>query len=522
MQPLFSVQQSRGLDDYAINKLNYPSLLLMENAANSIFTKIVKYNPELGPSDRIGIICGKGNNAGDGFALARICVAKGVAVQLLCLYDESELSPDSFTNFNILKALESKILNIKRFTSVKDLSIFKDCTIIVDAILGTGAQGPLVEPLKSIVEKLNSMEAFKVAADVPTGLNADTGFGDTVFEADLTVSLGTLKRGLFIGRGYEYAGIVELGFIGVDYDWVSYRFTDFLIEKHDIPYIFPVKKKTVNKYSAGKVLTIGGSGRYVGAAEFTAFSAMKVGAGASVLAVPASVKNNFNRFPELVLQPYPDNDYPWLSADAVDSLEKSIEWADVIAVGPGLGREEDTIEAVVYLLSKFTSKVFVIDADALFALSKAGVKKLMLKNSILTPHPGEFELLSGVPLSELEQDLLRAGRQFTKSFGPCLVLKNPKTIMFTPSGEAFVNNVGNQGLAKFGSGDVLTGIIAGVAAQKTNPRFANMDLGVAVLASIYLHGFAGDLLREKSTEYGFTATDIIKILPKAIKKLVKE
>lgn len=521
MKPLFSVQQSRELDKFAVTKLNYPSILLMENAAIGLFLVIHRHNPDLLLRDKIGIVCGKGNNGGDGFALARQFLAKGVNVSLLHLYDENELTPDAATNFSILKALNSKQLTLKKFTSIKDLGIFRDSRIIVDAILGTGCAGPLAEPVKSIVEKLNLFDAYKVAADVPTGLNADTGYGETVFNADLTVSMGSLKRGLFIGKGYEFCGIVEYASIGVNPEWLEADTYDFLIEEDDFSCSMPVKKKTVNKYTAGKVLTIGGSGRYFGAGEMTAFSALRVGAGASVLAVPESIRDNFLRFAELVLEPYPDNDFPYFSADAVTAMKKRIQWADIIAVGPGLGREDETIEAVIYLINRHPGKCFVIDADALFAISKAGYNKVNLRNSILTPHLGEFELLSGIPISELQKDLLKAGREFAMKTKSTLILKSAKTIHFTPDGEGFINLAGNPGLAKFGTGDVLTGVIAGLGAQTKNPIIDSRDLSLSILSAVYLHSYAADCLMKKYTEFGYTATDLMNYLPIAIRKLTK-
>lgn len=512
--------QSRELDNFAVSKLNYPSILLMENAALNLMSLILRSVEGLTRRDKIGIVCGKGNNGGDGFALARQMVSRGMNVCILHLYDEKEFTPDAAVNFSILKSLNSKLLTLKKFTSIKDLAVLRDSRVIVDAILGTGTIGPLAEPLKSIVEKLNTYPAFKVAADVPTGLNADTGYGETIFKADLTVSMGSLKRGLFIGKGYEFCGNVEYASIGVDPDWMETDTDDFIIEREDFIDSMPVKKKTINKYTAGKVLTIGGSGKYFGAGELTAFSALRVGAGASVLAVPESIRNNFLRYPELVIEPYPDNDFPYLSADAVVALRKRIQWADIIAVGPGLGREEETIEAVIYLINQHPGKSFVIDADALFAISKAGFQKVNLRNSVLTPHLGEFELLSGIPLSELQKDLLKYGRDFAVKTESTLILKSAKTIHFSPYGEGFINLAGNPGLAKFGSGDVLTGVIAGLGAQTRNPVLDNRDLFLSILSAVYLHSFAADCLMKKYTEFGYTATDLINYLPKGIKKLL--
>lgn len=522
MKPLFSVRQSRELDNFAVSKLHYPSILLMENASFNLLSLILKYNRDLTSRDKIGIVCGKGNNGGDGFALARQLVSQGMNVCLLHIYDEREFTHDSAINFTILKSLNSKLLTLKKFTSIKDLAILRDSRIIVDAILGTGTVGPLAEPLKSIVEKLNTFPAFKVAADVPTGLNADSGYGETIFEADLTVSMGSFKRGLFIGKGHEFCGTVAYASIGVDPEWLDAETDDFLVEMRDFNFSMPIKKKTVNKYTAGKVLTIGGSGKYFGAGEMTAFSALRVGAGASVLAIPQSIRNNFLRYPELVIEPYPDNDFPYLSADAVVALRKRIQWADIIAVGPGLGREDETIEAVVYLINQHPEKCFVIDADALFAISKVGYNKVNLRNSILTPHLGEFELLSGIPLSELQKDLLQSGREFALKTKSTLILKSAKTIHFTPDGAGFINLAGNPGLAKFGTGDVLTGVIAGLGAQTRNPVIDNRELFLSILSAVYLHSFAADCLMKKYTEFGYTATDLMNYLPKAIKKLMED
>ncbi|MBT8378567.1 MAG: NAD(P)H-hydrate dehydratase [Ignavibacteria bacterium] len=515
MIPLYTTDQIRKTDEYAIDKLGIPGIVLMENASREIF-RIIKEKTEHLSFNSIGFICGKGNNGGDGFAAARHFANAGYEVTLIYLSSESDFSPDCKFNYSVIKklALLSKTIKLHRYKSSSSLSALKSCDIICDALLGSGTKGSLREPYFSIIKKLNRLKKIKVAIDIPTGLNADTGFAEVSFEADFTITLGELKRGLFFENGYLNAGEIEKGGIGIpDSFYTKHTNTDFLIEPEDALNGLPEKQKNIHKYSAGKVFTIAGSGSLPGAAVLSATSALKIGAGASILAFPNSVRSFVHKkLGEVVVQGYNDENSEFLKDINILELDKRIRWADVIAVGPGLGRDASTQKAVINLLKNFKPKRVVIDADGIFALGKGTYKKLNLNNCVITPHHAEFANLIGISTAKLKEDLLKHGKNFVKRTGAYLVLKGAPTIIFTPVGEALINTTGNPSLAKFGTGDVLTGFIAGLLAQQT-------DIEKAVLSAVYLHSLSADLLVSQRSQYDILARDILNHIPKTIKFL---
>ena len=516
MIPLYSAEQVRGADNYAINKLKIHGIALMENASRSIYHFITTEFPELDSTNPIGIVCGKGNNGGDGFALARHFINDGFNVKVISIGSESVLKGDALINYKILKNLIKQFPNSKLVTykSRRDINSLAECSLIVDAMLGTGAKGKLGEPYRSIVTLINKFNSLKVAIDLPTGLDIDTATGDVIFEADLTVTLAELKRGLFYGKGYVNSGEIVKGYIGIGDEYFdSLSVNDYLIEPEDAYFALPTRSLDAHKYSAGKVLVIAGSGMLPGASFFTTNSALVSGAGAAILAFPESIKLSAHvKLNGAVVHPYEDNFSEILSTENIQELDQRIKWADVIAIGPGLGRQIETQQAVVEILKKYSNKKFVIDADAIFALGDNVYKKLNLSNKIMTPHYKEFADLIGIELDELYSDVINVGKKFVKQTHAYLVLKGAPTIIFTPSGEVFMNSSGNPGMAKFGSGDVLTGMLAGLLSQ-------NNDIENTIISGVYLHGLSADLLLESKTELGINASDIMENLPYAIKFL---
>jgi len=513
MIPLYNTSHIRNLDSFAIKRLRVPGVVLMENASLGIYNSILEKITGL---RTIGIVCGKGNNGGDGFAVARHFSNAGYGVNVISLGSINEMTDDCKVNFEILRelAVRRKNLNIKYFRSLKDLLVLKRADIIIDAILGSGFNGILKEPYSSIVKTLNRFNSFKCAIDVPTGLDSDTGFGEMIFNADLTVTLGENKKGLFINKGYENCGEVVLKEIGIGTDY--FRDIDprvYLIEPEDVFYNLPGRGKSVNKYSAGKVLSIAGSYKYPGASSLTSVSALIAGAGSSVLAVPQSLKKMIHKeLLEVVVETYGDEKSKYFNPAALQSLKQKIEWADVVALGPGLDRSSETTEAVRKFIVDKKYKYAVLDADALFALDNDFLKKNNLKNCLLTPHLGEFANILNIDTREIEKDLLSFGREFVKNVKCTLVLKGAPTIIFNPSGEAFVNSAGNSGMAKFGSGDVLTGILAGLLAQ-------NKNIEKTAIAGVYLHSLSADLLLNQKPIANYLASDIMNNYPATIKFL---
>lgn len=518
MIPVYSTSQLREIDEYAISRLKIPSLILMENAALEIFHFIMDANFQFGINPSVGIICGKGNNGGDGFVVARHLSNAGFNVKVLHTHLPDQMSADCRINFQILQNLKSinKNISIKKINSANDVQSIRNSDLIIDALFGSGFSGDLKDPYDKIIRKLNDFKSIKIAIDIPTGLNADNGFTKLAFKADYTVTLGELKPGLFFNFGPLYSGEVTKGNIGVSEKIFDNLIpTAYLIEPEDALQSLPVKIKNLNKYSAGKVLTIAGSGSLPGAASLTARTVLKSGAGASILTFPKSVRNLIHKkLSEVVVQTYEDQLSENFIETAIGELEAKLNWADVVAIGPGLGRSEATQTAILKILKRKRKYLLVIDADAIYALSNRKYKLLDLQNSILTPHHGEFSNLLGISLSDLQNNIFNYGRNFSTSTKSILVLKGSPTIIFTPSGEIFINTVGNPGLAKFGSGDVLTGMTAGILAQ-------HKDIEKAAIAAVYLHSLTADILKSEMTEYSYSAEDLIKSIPKAIMFLRK-
>jgi ADP-dependent NAD(P)H-hydrate dehydratase / NAD(P)H-hydrate epimerase len=513
MIPLFNSKQVREVDHFSINTLGMPGSMLMENAAIEIFNISRSYFG--GKFKRVVFICGKGNNGGDGFAAARHFVNAGYQVQVLFVGEKEELKGEAKLNYDILQNSSEVLpdLKINNYKSVKDLKRVADGDIIFDALLGSGASGELRAPYPEIIKFLNTVKAYKVAIDIPTGLNANTGFGELVFNADLTVCLGELKGGLFFEKGSDYCGKVVKGYIGIsDSLFDEFEVDEYLLEPEDIIELLPEKQKGGHKYSGGKVLIIAGSEEYPGAAVLTSNSALKSGAGAPVLAFPGAQRKLLSKkYPEVVLFSYGTKKDDSLTPESLDELEEKIQWADVVVIGPGLGRKSKSIAAVHTLLQERKYKRLVIDADGLFALNER-VKEFDLKEVVMTPHQAEFASLLGITVDELKKDILMHGKAFVKDTGAYLVLKGAPTLIFLPDGDVLINTTGNPGMAKFGSGDALTGILGSFIAQ-------HKDIEKGIVSGVYLHSLSADLLVNKLSEYSYSATDIIKNFPEAIKFL---
>ncbi len=517
MIPLFSNAQVREIDTFAINELEIPGSILMENASKEIFLIAKeKFSSLKKKITTIGFVCGKGNNGGDGYAAARHFANDGYEVIVVQIGDENDMSPDCNLNYNILENISEYNPSIRTipFRSIQDLNELRKCQVIFDAILGSGSKGELKPPLNNIIKVLNKLPAFRVAIDIPTGLDSDKGTGALIYNADMTITLAEFKRGLFFGEGYSSCGEIIKGNIGIDNDYFSRLDTnDFLIEPDDAFEFLPRKKKNINKYSSGKVLTIAGSGDYPGAAVMTSRAAFKIGAGASVLAFPkASRKLIAKDLAEVVVNSYSAGNKEFLTRKDINEVYKRVQWADAVAIGPGLGRNNETLKAVLQIIDERKTTSLIIDADALYPLNAKKFLHYDLSGYILTPHFGEFSSMLGITVEELKKDIMRFGCEFIEKTNAFLVLKGAPTIIFAPDGTTYINSAGNPGMAKFGTGDVLTGVLAGLLSQQ-------QDKLKSIIAGVYIHSLAGDLLSRNYTNYGYTASDIIDHLPFAIKFL---
>jgi NAD(P)H-hydrate epimerase len=506
MIPLFNTKDVREVDNYAINKLRIPGIVLMENAAVNI-TRILLEHYKKESLKKIAVLCGKGNNGGDGFAVARQLCENGINTCVLSISDEKNMSDDCKTNYVIIKNLAKENPSIE-FFHLKEIDKFynrvKNCNLIIDALLGSGASGALKEPILSIVKKINIINVPKAAIDIPTGLDCDKGWGEHIVNCDLTITLAGYKKGLFFNAGYLNSGMVELADIGIGVSLLNNVNTNtFEIEPEDALEGIPEKKKNVHKYSSGKALCICGSGKYPGAGALVSKAAIKIGAGASILAFPESARELvYKDIAEVVVEQYNDDGKDYFTPAALDKLNNRIEWADAVAVGSGLGREPETAEAIYKLLKEKKYKKLVIDADAIFPLNNNIYRKFVLKNVVFTPHIKEFSELINVSIDEISKNILAYGMKFCRETGAYLVLKGAPTILFTPEGNCCINSTGNPGMAKFGTGDVLTGTLVGLISQ-------NEIIEKALISGIYIHSLSADILKVKFSENTFTSIDLI-------------
>jgi ADP-dependent NAD(P)H-hydrate dehydratase / NAD(P)H-hydrate epimerase len=514
MQLLASAEVMRGYDRIAIRSFAIPGLVLMENAGRAFVDELAARAGMLA-GRRVAVVCGKGNNGGDGFVIARHLVNRGCDVVVLLAGKKSAVRGDAQTHLRSVVALarsKDVSLTIVEVSRARQFKAGRDAVIIVDALLGTGFAGEVRGIVRDAVEWINAQETFVAAVDIPSGIDASTGAcGGVAVRAHLTVAMGLAKIGHFVGMGAEVSGQVRVVDISLPPPVpVSPAESVFLVAASDIAPRLPVRPRTSHKYSVGKVLLVGGSRSFTGAPLLAAAGAMRSGAGAVVLAIPVSIRDSVaRRVTEVILLPVAETETGGISRAALPAIMERAEWADVVAVGPGLGRDEETME-VVRTLVVGCRKPIVIDADALYALR--GAPEILRKRkypTILTPHAGEFAALTGRDAAEVEADRVEAPRAAAKALKSTIVLKGAPTVTAVPGGPVYINSTGNPGMATIGSGDVLTGLVAGFQAQ-------GMDEASAAFAAVFVHGAAGDIAAARLGERSLMATDIVDALPSAI------
>ena len=483
----------------------------MENAGVGSYRLI----REMLPEDRIplvSIFCGKGNNGGDGLVVARHLWDEGVAVDVFVFGKEEEIRDDALTN---LKIVQNFGIPVQFIADRKQLQNHFDYStdLVVDALLGTGIKGAVYGLLKEAIEFVNDLDVPVVAIDVPSGLNADSRLveGEAV-RADATVTMALPKHCHLFYPARAYVGDLHVVDIGIPrYVRESDEVKIQLVEDGDIE--LPPRSEDAHKYTCGKVAVLAGSPGFTGAAALAAEAALRIGAGLVKLAVPESLNPILEtKLTEVITVPYAAGKWGAFSERSLGELEELLEWCDVLAIGPGLGRRPETQKAILMLLEKFT-KPAVIDADALFALAN---QPLILNqphpNWVLTPHHGEFlRFLPDVSKEELQGNFVSLAQDFARKYQLHLLLKGAPSLVATPGGEVFVNSTGNSGLASGGTGDVLTGLVAGLLAQGLLPE-------KAAYTANFLHGLVADEVAAHESVYTLVAGDLIKHLGPVLNK----
>jgi len=520
-----TAQEMREIDRTTIEDYGIPGLVLMERAGLAVASKV----KELYPDKKVVVLCGGGNNGGDGLVAARNLHNMGFNVKVFLAVEPKKLSGDALVQYKIARKFGLSTMPLNELLTHHSSLITHHC-LIVDAIFGTGLSRPVKGSLAEVFSLINDSDIPVVAVDIPSGISSDTGevLGEAL-KADFTVTFGLPKRGHFLYPGSEYAGMLFVEDIGFPANLLSSgKINVGLINRELVLGLIPPRRKYSHKGDYGHVLVIAGSRGKTGAALMAAKACLRSGSGLVTLAVPESLMDIFQgRVTEEMTLPLPDDGRGMISSKAIDViLNFAAQKIDVIAIGPGIGVSHDTEKVVTELIQRSTVPL-VIDADGInsIALSverRASSRVLKKAKSpiILTPHPGEMARLlrncRTVALSHCctsEKDRINTAMALSKETGAYIVLKGVPTIVSEPEGRAFINTTGNPGMATAGSGDVLTGIIASLLGQGLNPEEAS-------LLGVYLHGLAGNAVAKEKGEHSLIAHDIIDFLPDAFVQLL--
>lgn len=515
MIKVVTAQEMREMDRFTIKEVGVPGAVLMENAGAETAMVILDLLKDI-EHPLVHIFCGKGNNGGDGFVIARHLSNNGVEVEIFNIVAENEIKGDALINYKIVKNMELPITHIGKPADLAKYEEYESPHIIVDALLGTGIKGAVHGFVKDVIDFLNDLDIPIVSVDLPSGLNADSGVVDgSAVYAEATVTMALPKRCHLFYPARHFVGelyIADIGMPAPISQSPSVRVQ--LVEEEDIQ--LPYRSPDAHKYQFGRVAILAGSPGYTGAAAMSAEAALKIGAGMVILGIPQSLNPILEqKLTEVITRPLPDTDQQTIGRVSLPAIEELLDWCDVLAVGPGLSRSQEAQGTIIEILSQF-DKLAVIDADALFALANHPqiLKKKDRSNWILTPHSGEFlRFLPNESKESLLENPIDLAQRFAVEHKLNLILKGAPSLAVDPDGNVYINSTGNSGLASGGSGDVLTGMIAGLLAQK-------LTAIEAAYTANFLHGFIADYIAETETTYSLSAVDLIKFMGTALREFM--
>jgi NAD(P)H-hydrate epimerase len=508
----------RNIDAKAIDGMGIPGLTLMENAGRGVVS-VVEQVAENITGKSFAVVCGKGNNGGDGFVIARLLREKGARVAVFLLACKEDVSGDASVNLERFVSIGGGVTELDQKNIEGELApILGRSHFVIDAIYGTGFKGKAEGLAASAIELINRCAAQVFSVDVPSGLDCSTARAEgACVTAHATATLALLKKGLVFFPGRKHTGDIFLIDIGIP---------DKCIEEENISLTlmdnrlarewFPRREPDVHKGDCGKIAVVGGAVGLTGAVTLCSMGAMRTGAGLVTAAIPSSLNDILEtKMTEAMTRPLPETTERSISLDAKGAVMDLVSSCDVLAFGPGLSRNAESA-ALARATVPYLAKPTVLDADGLNAF--IGYTDLFARAGkclIITPHIVEMSRLSDEEPATIDQDRVGAARRFSKKHGIIVLLKGAPTVVAQPDGTTYVNPTGNAGLASGGSGDVLTGIIAGLLGQGVAPVRA------AVLGA-YLHGLAADMAKEGLGEEGMIAGDLVELIPEAIWCLRKD
>ncbi len=502
----------RDIDRWAIEELGIPGIVLMENAGKAIVERLQQILSNL-HSKKIIIFCGKGNNGGDGFVIARHLTQLGANVTVLLAGKLIDLKGDAKTNSIITRNMKIPLKEL----SPENIDTFdhklRHADVIVDALFGTGLSKPVTDFMKTVVDKINQPKKFTASVDINSGINADSGqlIGPHV-KSDITFALASFKNSHLLHPAAGVMKKVELLDIGIPHQ-NNQKIHIQLVEEEDIKDIFAARPPDSHKGNYGHVLVLAGSTGKGGAAALAALAALRSGCGLCTLALPESCQKAFELHPmEVMTVPLAETKAGTLSLKAKEQIIELLDGKTAVALGPGLTTNPETVNLIGELLPLINCPM-ILDADAINAFETHKDWLGKLESAILTPHPKEMSRLTGLSTQKIQEDRIKITSEFAKKHSVILLLKGAPSLVGTPDGDVFINPSGNPGMATGGSGDVLTGIIAGLAAQ-------NISLQNAAVAGAYIHGQSGDLFASGETQSSLIAGDLLRSLPDALKRVL--
>ena len=512
---ILNAAQMREADRYTIEEVGIQSLVLMENAGRQVVAAMeAAYESQL--DGRVGILCGRGNNGGDGFVVARTLIQRGVDAAVFVIGSVANIRGDARINLDILGRLGVTVVEIgDEQTWELHFSEISQCTLLIDAIVGTGLSSALGGMMETVVADINASGIPIVSIDMPSGMSADTPHlvGDCI-DASMTVTLAAAKLPLVLPPGETHAGDVVIADIGIPPDVLEG------VDGPEIELLTPEQVRMLieprapesHKGDFGRVTIVAGSRGKTGAAHLAAAGALRSGAGLVTVATPASCQPILASMAAAIMtEPLTETSHGTVAATAIETVLAFQH--DVIACGPGLGRGPAVAEFVRALLDRSTVPL-VLDADALTVLAddSSALVGREDRSVIVTPHPGEMARLVGVSVDEVQTNRIQVAADFAATRRLYVVLKGHRTIFATPEGHVFINPTGNAGMATGGTGDILTGMIAAWLAQL-------LDAEAACRLAVFLHGAAGDLAEDSHGQVAMTATDLIARLGHALNQL---
>jgi len=522
-----TAQEMRELDKRATEKYGIPSILLMENAGRAVFDAAVELLEDV-ESCSIVVVAGPGNNGGDGFVAARHLHNAGAFVKIFYFGDRESAKGDALANIEIAEKMGLEI-DSSRDLDALDAAL-RNCNLIIDALLGTGAKGELRPEMAAVIGRMNKHHVRGrvplIAVDIPSGLDADTGQplgpgispGHVMEEAvmaDVTVTFVCPKLGLIVDAGaITYTGEIVVADIGIPKEEIRKTENAVVVldlDKMQLPHA--CRPYDAHKGTFGHLAIIAGSVGMTGAATLAAEAALRSGAGLVTLLVPESLNDIMEvKVTEAMTIPVPEGKARAFGMASLDKVLEYIAKWDGAVIGPGFGRDEDTIAFTQELIRRI-DKPAVVDADALYAISRdLSVLKECKGQLVLTPHPGEMAMLLGTTTADVQSNRLEVARKFARDHGVVVVLKGARTIIAEPGGNAYINTTGTPGMATGGTGDVLTGLLGGLIVQEPEK-----PLWIWANTAVCVHGRAGELAAEELGESAMIASDLIKYLPTVLK-----